>query len=458
MKIPRLVIAGTHSGVGKTTITLAIMAALSRRGLTVQPFKVGPDYLDPFQHKAATGRGSRNLDAWMMPREYAIQTFTRSAAGADIALIEGMMGVFDGKETSSEEGSTAQMAKWLSAPVILVVDAGGMARSLGALLQGFSRFDPELTLAGALFNRAGGEGHLRWLQEVARSDLRSFGGLTESEEIEIPERHLGLVPPRLADSFDGILDRLAELAEKYCDIEGLLQLAATAPSLETDIKDGIPKSKRCRIAIGWDEAFHFYYADNLDQLEQEGAELVFFSPVHDDALPEAIHGLYLGGGYPEVYAKELAVNSPMRAAIRRFAEAGGSIYAECGGMIYLARQLKLVSGERIDMAGVIPGVIEMKKGLTAIGYVEVEAWEDNPILKLGEKARGHLFHYSDWEEVPPEEGELKRVYHVRKGGEEKMEGYLYRNVLASYIHLHFGSNPRMASTFVEQCTSWSRLH
>jgi len=456
MKIPRLVIAGTHSGVGKTTVALALMTALSRRGLKVEPFKVGPDYLDPLQHRRATGRVSRNLDGWMLGRDALLKSFCTASAEADIAVIEGMMGLFDGKETTSEEGSTAQIAKWLSAPVLLAVDAGGMARSLGALLQGFQRFDPELILSGAIFSRASGAGHLQWLEEAARPYLPAFGGLPAEAKIAIPERHLGLVRPEETLIPDRLIDDLAALAESHLKIDSLLALARSAPTLELAPVDAGRTPLRCRIAVGRDEAFHFYYPDNLELLEQAGAQLVPFSPIHDAALPEAIDGIYLGGGYPEIHTEALSANGAMQEAIRRFAESDRPVYAECGGMMYLSREIRLISGERFPMVGLIPGSIQMKEQLSRIGYVEIEACEGNPLLEWGEKARGHEFHYSDWEAEPSEQAGLKRAYRFSKNGRELKEGYLYRNVLASYIHLHFGSNPRMAVTFIGRCEQSKR--
>lgn len=450
MKIPRLVIAGTHSGVGKTTVALALMAALSRRGLVVQPFKVGPDYLDPLQHRRAAGRPSRNLDGWMLGRDALLKSFCAASAGADIAVIEGMMGLFDGKETTSEEGSTAEIAKWLAAPVLLVADAGGMARSLGALLQGFQRFDPELILSGAIFSRTSGAGHLQWLEEAARLYLPVFGGLPLDGRVAMPERHLGLIRPEEILP-DRLIDDLIDLAESHLKIDRLIALARSTPPLEIAPSDPGRVPLRCRIAIGRDEAFHFYYPDNLALLEEAGAQLVEFSPIHDAALPEGIDGIYLGGGYPEVYAEALSANGAMQEAVRRFAESDRPIYAECGGMIYLAREIGLISGERFPMVGLIPGSIQMKERLSRIGYVEVEAGEGNPLLEWGEKARGHEFHYSDWEMEPSEQAGLKRAYRLSRNGREMKEGYLYRNVLASYVHLHFGSNPGMALRFVGRC-------
>jgi len=454
---PRLVIAGTHSGVGKTTVVLAITAALRRRGLRVAPFKVGPDYLDPLQHRRLTGRVCRNLDGWMLSRAANLRSFTEGCAGADIALIEGMMGLFDGRETSGEAASTAEMAKWLSSPVILVADPTGMARSLGALLQGFRSFDPALSLSGVVFNRVGSEGHLRWLQSVAQPYLTSFGGLPLEAEIKIPERHLGLVHPGQAGLSEEVIDRLAELVEAFLDLDRLIELARSAAPLETAPTLTTPMPRRCRIAVAQDEAFHFYYPDNLALLEAEGAELVFFSPIHDEVLPDAVHGLYLGGGYPELYAAPLSENRSMRSAIKAFAEAGGPVYAECGGMIYLTRELRLVSNERFEMVGLLPGSIRMEARLSAIGYVEVELAEESPLLGRGERARGHTFHCSRWEEEPPKGGEVKRVYRVLQEGPARREGYLFRNLLASYFHLHFGSNPQTAATFMASCVRWKEV-
>jgi cobyrinic acid a,c-diamide synthase len=340
--------------------------------------------------------------------------------------------------------------------VVLVVDAGGMARSLGALIQGFSQFDPDLSLAGVVFNRASGKAHLDWLQETARPYMKPFGGLPRDTHIEIPERHLGLVHPDQAGVSNQVIDRLVQAVESHFDLDGLLRLADSAPPLDVELPESERGPRRCRIALARDEAFHFYYPDNLELLERAGAELIEFSPIHDSGLPEEIHGIYLGGGYPELYARELSTNHTMQTAIRRFAESAGPVYAECGGMMYLAREIRTVSGEQFAMAGIIPGCIQMKERLSRLGYVEVVACEETPILSLGDKARGHEFHYSDWEEEPSEENGLKRAYRVCKSGREEMEGYLFRNILASYIHLHFGSNPDMAHRFVERCEGFRR--
>lgn len=452
MILPRLVIAGTHSGVGKTTVTLAVIAALRRRGLAVQPFKVGPDFLDPLQHAAAAGRPCRNLDSWLLPPAALRAAFVHGCAGAAIAVTEGVMGLYDGKDPDSETASTAEVAKQLGAPVLLVVDASGMARSVAALLDGFRRFDPAVALAGVIFNRVGSARHRRWLAAIAAPHLPVFGGLPADGAVSIPERHLGLVPPAPAAGVPA--DQLADLAEAHLEIDRLIALARSAPALApVAAPPPSPGGPRRRIAVARDAAFQFYYPDNLEALARAGAELIPFSPLSDPAPPAAADGIYLGGGYPEIHAAALAANHGMRAAIGDFAARGGVIYAECGGMMYLAEAIRTTSGERFPMVGVLRGVVRMRERLAALGYVEVEAQSDGPLLAAGARARGHEFHYSEWERPPIETDAVRCAYRLLGSGRTRAEGYRYKNTLASYVHLHFGSCPGAAERLVACCAA-----
>jgi cobyrinic acid a,c-diamide synthase len=453
-EVPRLVVAAASSGSGKTTVAVALAAALRARGLRVAPFKCGPDYLDPGYHARAAGAPSHNLDGWMMGREASLATFARAAAGCDLALVEGVMGLFDGASPLGEEGSTAELAKWLAAPVVAVLDASGMARTAAAVAHGLATFDPDLRVAGLVCNRVGSRGHLDLLrQAVAAPPV--MGGLPVEGGLAFPERHLGLRTASAEVLPDETLTGWARAAEAWLDLDALVALARSAPPLEAaGAAPDAPRARRCRIGLAFDEAFHFYYEDNLARLEALGAELVRFSPVRDGRLPE-VDGLYLGGGYPEEHAAALAANAPMRAAVRELARAGGPIYAECGGLMYLSRALRTRDGREHEMVGLVPGVAVMRERLAALGYVEVETRAATPLGPAGLRLRGHQFRYSDLVDVPPE---LPRAYALRRrrGGEGALEGYAPgAAVLASYVHVHWASSPAAAEGFVAACEAWS---
>jgi cobyrinic acid a,c-diamide synthase len=438
-----IVVAGTHSGVGKTSVTLGLIGAFRHRGRTVQPFKVGPDFIDPLHHQHASGRPARNLDGWMLDPEINLERFARATADADIAVIEGVMGLFDGSEGKSDRGSTAEMAKLLGLPVLLVIDASAMARSAAALIHGYTSFDPALRVAGVILNNVGSETHAGMIRDAVAGGVPILGALPRAKDLVVPERHLGLHLPHEARV--EYVDQLAALIEEHIDLDALL--AKSAIERLTTPADAAPSPPpRIRLALARDEAFCFYYADNLELLEQAGAELVPFSPI-DEPLPENIDGIYLGGGYPELHAGKLAANTSTREAIREFASAGGPIYAECGGLMYLARTLE-VGGESHPLCGVLPFSTTMPAPL-AIGYVEVTT--TGGLFGSGQTARGHLFHHSAIAGEPATD----RCYELKNSrGEETQEGYLIQNVLASYAHLHLASNPALASAFVDQCASF----
>jgi cobyrinic acid a,c-diamide synthase len=445
-----LVIAGTQSGVGKTTVTLGLLAALRRRGLVVQPFKVGPDFIDPGHHTRAAGRTCRNLDGWMLSLKANTALFLRQAATADVAVVEGVMGLFDGYDGISEAGSTAQMAKWLGLPVLLVVDARAMARSAAALVYGFAKFDSELTMAGVVFNRIGSATHREYLQQAMASvkGVRCFGGLPRAQELAIPERHLGLTTTEDHPLDEAYFLHLADWLESHLDLNGLLEnLPSLALPEEPSFKIQMPT---VRLGVARDQAFCFYYPENLELLAAAGAELIYFSPLEDRELPPDLHGIYLGGGYPELYAKQLAANAGMRQALKECAAAGLPIYAECGGLMYTAKEIRDLEGRTHPMAGVFPFAVRMLPRLKALGYREVTLAAAGLLGPAGTKARGHEFHYSEMVEEP--DG-ISRLYRLtpRKGGETLAEGYSRSNVLASYVHLHFGSNPEVARNLVGSC-------
>jgi cobyrinic acid a,c-diamide synthase len=448
--VPRLVVAGVASGVGKTTVVVALARALRARGLRLALFKCGPDYLDPTYHARAVGSPSQNLDAWMMGRDSVRATFAHASRDADLALVEGMMGLFDGAGPTGEEGSTAEVAKWLDAPVVLVVDASGMAGSIAALARGFASHDPALNVAAIVANRIGGRGHLDWLGAAQRNPP-IVGGLPREVDHAFPERHLGLHGAEESSVPDALLDHWGAQAESWLAVDALLAIAASGgPIGESPVARDAPPSRRCRLGIARDAAFHFYYVDNLRRLEELGAELVPFSPVHDAELP-AVDGLYIGGGYPELFADRLAANAPMRGAVRSFAEAGGPVYAECGGLMYLTEAIVTVDGARWPMVGLVPAEARMHERLQAIGYVEVETQASTILGPSGTRFRGHQFRYSELSPAP--DPSITHAYSVRRplGGEAAREGYCRKSVLASYVHAHWASNPGVPAEIVRAC-------
>jgi cobyrinic acid a,c-diamide synthase len=455
--IPRLVIAGTASGVGKTTVTVGLIAALRARGLRVAAFKCGPDYLDPTYHRRAAGSPCHNLDGWMMGKEAVLATFRRATRDADIAVVEGVMGLFDGASPTGEEGSTAEIAKWLEAPVLLVVDTRGMARTIAAIARGFAGFDPELPLRGLVCNHVGSRGHLDLLRRTGATPP-IVGGLPVEPRYAFPERHLGLHTADRQAVPDALLDPWGLLVEQWLDLPAILEMARSAPPLAEVESPGSPaivsSSRRPRIGLAFDEAFHFYYEDNLAQLEALGAEIVRFSPVHDSALPD-VDGLYFGGGYPETVAAELAGNRPMIQAVRAFAETGGPIYAECGGLMYLARQIRTRDGEHHPMVGLIAGDVIVHDKLQALGYVEVETRAPTILGPAGLRFRGHQFRYSELTALA-DDADRRYLVRRRRDGAIQDEGFAKQNVLASYVHAHWASNPRVAKGFVGACAAHAR--
>jgi cobyrinic acid a,c-diamide synthase len=452
--IPRLVVAGTASGVGKTTVVVGLIAALRARGLRVAAFKCGPDYLDPTYHGRAAGTACHNVDGWMMGQEAVLRTFVRGTRDADIAIVEGVMGLYDGASPTSEEGSTAEIAKWLQAPVLLVVDTRGMARTVAAIAQGFAGFDRALNLCGIVCNRVGSRGHLDLLRRTDASPP-VVGGLPVEPRYAFPERHLGLHTADRQTVPDAILDPWGPLVEQWFDLSAILEMARAAPSLsngeEPEPPASPPRHRRPRIGLAFDEAFHFYYEDNLARLEGLGAELARFSPVHDGRLPD-VDGLYFGGGYPETVAAALAGNRPMVEAVRRFAEQGGPIYAECGGLMYLAREIRTRDGQCHAMVGLIAGDVVVHDRLQALGYVEVETRSPTILGPAGLRFRGHQFRYSELTSLP-DDGDRRYLVRRRRDGALQEEGFATRNVLASYVHAHWASNPDAAQGFVESCKS-----
>lgn len=440
--IGRIVIAGTSSGAGKTSASCGIIGALRRRGLRVQGFKVGPDYIDPSYHELASGRPGRNLDAFLSGPELIAPLVRHGARGADVAVVEGVMGLFDGASGRGELASTAHVAKLLGAPVLLVVDATAMARSAAAIVHGYRTFDPEVDVAGVVLNKVGSDHHEELLREaITALGVPVLGALRRDDRVTAPERHLGLVPAGERETQTlAALDALADAAERHVDLDAVLALAHGALPLPggawTPEADGAPLPARVAIARG--PAFSFHYRENLELLEAAGAELLDVDPLHDEALPDGAGALILAGGFPEVFGAQLAANAPLRAAVAAFARAGRPVLAECGGLLYLCEEL-----DGHAMCGVLPVRARMAGRLT-LGYREATAASASPWLSAGASVRGHEFHYSA---VDPAAGAAP-AWELTARGTTRTEGFVAGSVHASYLHVHWAAHPEIPRRFV----------
>jgi len=458
--VKALLIAGTASGVGKTTVASGIMGALARRGMRVQPFKVGPDYIDPTYHSMASGNPSRNLDSWMLAPSTLVELFHHAMRDKEIAVIEGVMGLYDGRSGESDEGSSAQVAKLLRAPVVLVVDASKMARSAAATVLGYQSFDPSLQWAGVILNNVASPGHLEMLRVPIEgaTGLPVLGYLPRSKELELPERHLGLIPTTEGQRLRDFLDRLAAQVEQTVDLERLLQMAFSISSMvsnpETSVFPVEPRGQVAAIAVARDNAFSFYYEDSLDLLRAWGADILFFSPLEDRSIPKEATGVYLGGGFPELYAQGLMENEPMRESLRQAARQGMPIYGECGGLMYLGQGITDFQGARYGMVGLIPAWSSMENSRLTLGYRRVRSRGPGPLLRDGEEVRGHEFHWSVLESAPPM---ATAAYEILDQG-KRPEGFRMGSVLASYVHLHLAAKKSLAPNFVDTCLRWHRSH
>ncbi|WP_304837593.1 cobyrinate a,c-diamide synthase [Methanocalculus sp.] len=433
IKIPRIIIAGTHSGCGKTTVATGLMGALSARGLTVQPFKVGPDFIDPTHHTSICGRGSRNLDPYMMGKDEVVNTFIQASEGADIAVIEGVMGLHDGVEGTGES-STADVAQILSCPTILVCDVKGMSRSVHAMILGYTTYDPKVTFAGVIYNRGGSDHHREMIGSAER--VQSLGWIPRRDELQVKSRHLGLA---MAGEEEG-LQKSGAIVEECCTIDRIIQAASSAPPLQKRYEDMSEREGQVQIGVAMDAAFCFYYAENFRKLRRAGADLIFFSPMTDH-LPD-VDALYLGGGYPELHAAALEKNSS-RQEIRKAADAGLPIFGECGGLVYLSRSLRTVEGSYAGV-GVIPGDAEMKNRFQALGYVDGTVAGDYPLFPQDLSFRGHEFHYS----ILHPDNDCRYAFTLKrgKGIMDGKDGIIEGNTIAGYTHVYF--TERFAEAFV----------
>ncbi|MFD6989524.1 cobyrinate a,c-diamide synthase [Streptomyces sp. NPDC059943] len=485
VSVPRLVIAAPSSGSGKTTVATGLMALLAARGLAVSPHKVGPDYIDAGYHTLATGRPGRNLDAYLCGTELIGPLFAHGAAGCDVAVVEGVMGLYDGAAGQGELASTAQVAKLLRAPVVLVVDASSQSRSVAALVHGFASWDPQVRIGGVILNKVGSDRHEELLREALdESGVPVLGVLRRAAEIETPSRHLGLVPvAERRDDAVSVVRGLAERVRAGCDVEGLLRLARSAPPLEVEVWDagsapdpvrpsalpsnagragirgaapdpapqapeglggaaGLNGAERPTVAVAGGAAFTFSYAEHAELLRAAGADVVVFDPLRDERLPPGTRGLVIGGGFPEVYAPELGANEPLRKAVAELARSGAPVAAECAGLLYLARSL-----DGAPMCGVLDADARMSERLT-LGYREAVAVGDSVLAAAGTRLRGHEFHRTVLE---PGAGAAPAWGLLRP--ERRVEGFVQRGVHASYLHTHWAAAPGMARRFVERCVA-----
>ena len=441
VETPRIVVAGTHSGTGKTTVASGLMAALCKKGLRVAPFKVGPDFIDPSYHTLAAGRHGRNLDAFLSGPGMVAPLFAHGARGADVAIVEGVMGLFDGKSGGGELASTAHVAKLLDAPVVLVVDARAMARSVAATVHGYTTFDPGLKVSGVVLNRVGSSVHERMLRDALKPlNIPVLGVLHRDDAIQTPDRHLGLVPvAERRDEARRSLDALGAVVSNSLDLDGIVKLARSAGPLDAepwspgsaplDLQDSV------RIAVATGPSFSFLYRENLESFEAAGAEVAFFDPTTDERLPARTDALYLGGGFPETNAEALSSNSAMRESVRSFAESGRPVVAECGGLLYLVREL-----DGHPMCGVLDATATMT-GRLALGYREATAPTASPLAEAGTGVRAHEFHYSS---VEPGAGRRPAWYLADRGP----EGFVDGGVHASYLHTHWAAAPELPRRLV----------
>ena len=462
--MPRVLLAGTHSSVGKTTVTLGLLSALRRVGARVAPFKAGPDYIDPTLHAVAAGRASRNLDAWLLPESALLAVLRRGMRDADVAVIEGVMGLFDGIG-SSQDGSTAAVARTLDAPVLLVLDVFGMSTTAAAVVLGCQQLQPGVRLAGVILNRVGSDAHAASTAAAIRdaTGLPTLGSLPHAPALAVQERHLGLVPATENGLSSSTLERLTDLVVQRFDLQAIRAIAESAAPLadqratavapvEIEQPGPVQVDPPARVGVAQDRAFGFYYADTFDLLGDLGAEVVPFSALDDAALPANVDAVYLGGGFPELYAHDIAANDGMRRALEHHVRRGAPLYAECGGLMALGRALVTLDGEHTAGFGLLPLVSRMTRDRLTIGYREVEALRPTALLARGERMRGHEFHWSTAD--PPQA--TTAAYRLLPDG--ALEGYSVGSILASYVHLNFAASPAPLARFLRAAAQVRESH
>jgi cobyrinic acid a,c-diamide synthase len=456
MGIPRIIIAGTQSGVGKTTIATGIMGALKKAGYTVQGFKVGPDYIDPSYHTAVTGRLTENLDTWLVPKTQIREVFNQTTKDVDVAVIEGVMGLFDGLSGVDETGSTSQIAKLLNCPVLLVIDVHNTVRSAAAVAAGFKNFDPNVKVTGVILNNVAGEVHANWCKDaIEKIGLPVVGWLPVNKKITMPERHLGLIPtPEKNEA--SVYQEIIQFIEERLNISQIYELAKTAgalPEFEENKEKQPPKQEApVKIGVAFDEAFNFYYPSNLNLLSQLGAEIVRFSPIHDKTIPQDVSGLYIGGGFPEMFLRQLEANQSLRKSIQQAINTGMPVYAECAGLMYLTKTVADFDGKTYEMVGALDGNTKMTDS-TLVTYSEAKVIRSNILSEADATIRGHEFHNSVITKIPPD-AEFAYQMLMGEGIKDKKDGWIKNNTLASYVHIQFAQNGEIAQSFISKCRNW----
>ncbi len=453
VNIPRVVIAATQSSSGKTTVVTGLLKALKNKGINVQPFKVGPDYIDPSYHTMAAGRAGHNLDIWLVEEDKINDLFTKESAGADIAVIEGVMGLYDGGKNGIS--STAQLAKKLNAPVILVINAQSMGDSAAAVALGFKLYDEDVNLAGVILNRLGSATHKALIEDaMAKINIPVFGAISRDDSIHMPERHLGLTPAQ-ENNAKKMINTISEKIAKEVYLDKIIELAKTAPPIEINIEENFIKQKDVTIAVAQDKAFSFYYPASLAELEKQGAKIKFFSPLKDTEIPNDADALIFGGGFPEIFADELSKNKSMIESICRANNAKMPIYAECGGFMYLMEGIFDFDGNFHKMAGLIPAKAQMNKKLQTVGYVKAKILKDNILGKTGTQFHGHEFHFSLQIEDEAENEFLWAFEFTKMRNNAKYKaGYANDNILGSYLHLHFLGSVNAAISLVNKARTY----
>lgn len=450
----RVLLAGTSSDVGKTTVVLGIMRALRNRGIKVQGYKAGPDYIDTAFHTFATDVPSRNLDTWMLEEPVIKSLIGRHSKHADIAIMEGVMGMYDGADVKSLIGSSAHLAKMTKTPVVLVINGAGVAASAAAMVLGFKMFDEEVDVKGVIVNKVSGEAHYQLIKEAIEHHvgIPCVGYLTKNENISLKSRHLGLIPSAEVDALDEKINEVASMIEETVDLELLMSIGKSAKQFHDDEVPGV--EKYLKIGLPYDKAFSFYYQDNLDLLESLGCELVKFSPIKDQVLPKGLHGLYIGGGFPEVFAEEISNNKTMLSSIKKAIESGLPTYAECGGLMFLSSYIENLDGEKYDMVGIFDNGSKMTKRLQRFGYVNAVLNRDTIIGEKTLTFKAHEFHRSVVLESPNDLSGIQ-AYDIKKERKKDIRtwhcGYMKYNCLGGYPHIHFYSNQDVAKGLIK---SW----
>lgn len=451
-RYPRIIIAGTNSGVGKTTLTLGVILALKKKGLKVSSFKVGPDYIDPTFHSQITKNACYNLDGWMLSKDTILELFEAHAEKSDISIIEGVMGLYDGLK-GEEEGSTAHIAKILKCPVILIINAQALSRSAAAIALGYKEFDKGINIKGIILNNIASDKHYQYIKNSIENKVKIavLGFIPKDSNLKIPNRHLGLIPAYEIKLEDNFSNNLQNIILKNIKIDKIIKIAKESTQL-SQIKKNIFVPNQIKepivIALAKDKAFNFYYQDNLNILKRLGVKIIEFSPLKDKKLPNNIQGVYIGGGFPEIFAQKLSQNNSLKEEIRQHAKKGMPIFAECGGLMYLMQELVDSEKRLFKMVGIFKGKSFMADKLQALGYAETKTIKNNILSRKGQTNRVHLFH---WSCLSNRQNEKNSAFSLEKDNKVFYDGLISKNVLATYSHFHFASNINFAKNFIKSC-------